>query len=571
MQTYNKIDNTPMLSKAILELNGVFNIRKKRLQPPQTGSLQNTIRTVATEHLEYVDPILTTEDFKSSMENYRKVVDAYNIKVKEENILITTYNKRIKKAIDTQPLTRQEQKILIKFNNMIAPLNTWERNERVDSFNGCNRPMAQKDKIHTIKYHTEQIFSAILWHYNKQLYKRKAIRHQLEVYIPGKLPYIELHTGWITTAKVNDVVRLNVCQKTFRRQRKRLEEAGILQDYIFEGSSRPVKMRINPEILSITDNFAGKNPATENQHTTPTQRTVLPHNKVSNRTVLNNLKIKANVDKHSDIRSSAPGLTSSTFSFYKTTRKQVEEKVDAGPKNLTLSDFLGEKIDDPADFVENLAAHRYDKYTPLRIEILEKEAFAGALDRDQYKELVLQDFFKTAAKLWKGKSPYPGSWTKAYNTWKNEKFITHSGDSSNKYVVLQRVAELRYRVTGVSRFLKNHPDFNLLYPGDYFDVTRTTAKEGGFEYTEKMWKKHIAYLETKKEEKQKTVATASKRKKRLTDRQKVDNHVKAYLKGKFYLEELLTKVEQLGNKELYRNLPEIIKKANLNFQLKNGK
>src|SRR5690606_3944088 len=146
-----------------------------------------------------------------------------------------------------KPLQRQEQIILINFYKMIAPLDTWERNERIENYNQCNRPMALKEKIQSIKYHTEQIFSAILWHYNKQLYKRKVIRHQLEVFIPGKLPYIELHSGWITTAKVNDVVRLNICKKTFRRQRKRLEEAGILQDYMFEGSSRPVKMRINPQ------------------------------------------------------------------------------------------------------------------------------------------------------------------------------------------------------------------------------------------------------------------------------------------------------------------------------------
>src|SRR5690606_22551778 len=111
-----------------------------------------------------------------------------------------------------------------------------------------------------------------------------------------------------------------------RRQRKRLEEAGILQDYIFEGSSRPVKMRINPQILSITDNFQGRKANTENQKVTPDGRTVLPHNKVSIRTVLNNSEIKANVSKHSEIRSSATVLTSSYFSFYKNTRDQGEKK-----------------------------------------------------------------------------------------------------------------------------------------------------------------------------------------------------------------------------------------------------
>lgn len=123
----------------------------------------------------------------------------------------------------------------------------------------------------------------------------------------------------------------------------------------------------------------------------------------------------------------------------------------------------------------------------------------------------------------------------------------------------------------VRRYLKNHPDFQLLFPGEYFDTTRTTAKEGGFEYTVKSWKKHLKYLEGKKQDQQKTRVNASKRKKKNSDRQKVDAHVKGYLKGKFDLDELLTKVEQLGNKELYMILPEIIKKASINFQLKNGK
>ncbi len=561
-----------MLNRAILELNGIFNVNKTPLQRSTTGTVEKPLQAVG-ELKQYVDPILTTEDFKVSMENYRKAVNIYNVKVENENKVIQSYNNEVEKTLAKKPLQRQEQITLVHFYRLIASLDTWERNKRIENYNQCNRPMALKERIHSIKYHTEQIFSAILWHYNMQLYKRKSIRHQLEVFIPGKLPYIELHSGWITTAKVNEVIRLNICKKTFRRQRKRLEEAGILQDYIFEGSSRPVKMRINPEILSITDNFQGEKANTEKQQVTPNGRTFLPHNKESIRTVLNNSKIKANVEKHSEIRSSAPGLTSPSSFFYKTTRNQGQEKNNTGgggAKKLTLSDFLRDKIEDPADFVENLAAHHYDKYTPLRIDILEKEVFSGALDRDEFKELVLQDFFKTTAKLWSKKTPFPGSWAKAYNTWKESKFITHTGQSSNKHVILRRIPELRYRLASVTRYLKKHQEFQLLFPGDYFDTTRTTAKEGGFEYTTKSWKKHLAYLEDRKLCDQKTATKAKKRKIRLSERQKVDKNVSAYLKGKFDLQELFTKVDQIGNRELCRNLPEIIKKANLKFQLKNN-
>ncbi len=571
MQTYEKNRNSPMLNQAILELNGVFNVNQRSFQPSQPSTVEKPLQQLATVNKEYVSPILTTEDFKRTMENYRKYVEAYNIKALKEQITIKTYNEKIAKEIQKKPLQRQEQMALIKFEKMIAPLNIWERNERVEEFNRCNRPIAEKYKTHTVKYHTEQVFESILWHYNMQLYKKQGYRKNFDIYIPGELPHIELHSGWITKAKAKNVVRLPICKRTFRRQRKRLEEARILQDYVFEGSARAVKMRLNPEILSITDNYTGKKAVTGNQQVTPNGRTELPYNKVSIRTLLNKSKIKANVNKHSDIRSSAKkGLTSHSFVFYKNTREQDVEENEAGAgKSLTLSDFLRQKIEEPGDLFEKLAAHHYDKHEPLDPKILEKEAFSGTLDRDEYKELVLQDWFKTTAKLWKGKTPYPGSWAKAYNTWNREKFKTHNGNSSNKHIIFERMPELRHRLTSVRRYLRKNPDFQLLFPGDYFDTTRTTAKEGGFEYTFKSWKKRIAYLESKKEEKTATVATAKRRKKRLSDRQKVDNHVKSYLKGKIILDELFTKVDQIGNPELSKNLAGIVKKANLKFQLKN--
>lgn len=552
-----------MLNKAILELNGIFNVNK---QSTQSSPQQET--TAATATKQFVHPILTKENIRETMSNYRKAVDAYNDRVLAENVTIKSYNKQVKQRREKEPLQMEQKILLSRFYSSIAPLSTWERNERIKHFNQESGMIAEKDKIQTVKFPAEQVFAAILWHYNQQLYKRQYQRIQLDVYVPGKLPYIELHSGWITRAKEDGVVRLKICNRTFRRYRERLEEAGILQDYIFEGSSRPVKMRINPQILTITDNYSSKKAAIKNQCVTSGGRTELPHNNVSNRTDLNKFQIKANVEKHSEERSSATGLTSLNSSSIRNTRKQGEEKkVAAAGEKLSLSQFLRQRIEDKEDFAQDLAAHRFDNYTPLRIEILQKEAYAGTLDRDEFKELVLQDFFKTAAKLWKDKQPYIGSWMKAYNHWMAQKWITPGGLSSNKHNILTRIPELRYRLQSVNRFLKNYEEFNLLFPGDYFDTTRTTAKEGGFEYTRKAWKKHEVYLQSKKSTENKTGIKAKNRKRRLSERQKADKHVRDYLRGKYDLQELFTKVEQLGNKELSAHLPEILKKANLKFQL----
>ena len=483
MRRYENNPKNPMLNRAILELNGVFNI-KQQPQAPKTVPLQRQEECKK----EYVHPILTRSDFNRTMENYRQAVDKYNEKVVLENRAINQYNNKVDALREKKPVPRIKLLALSGFYKMISPLNTWERNKRVEEYNRCNgEPIAKKDRIQTIKYHTEQIFQAILWHYNQQLFKRKDLRNKLSIHIAGEMPFVQLHSGWITTAKVNEVTRLKISNRTFRRQRERLEEAGILQDYTFEGSARPVKMRINPEILCLTDNAAPKKAATENQSFTSGGRTECPHNNVSNRSFSYKEEIKANVEKHSGERSSAKGLTSLNFSSIGNTRSQHAEKNDAAAeknqgraKNFSLSQYLRQRLEEKTDFAEQLAAHQYDNYSSIRIEILQKEAYSGSLSREEFKELVLQDFFKTSAKLWRGTTPYQASWLKAYNTWMRDKFRNFTGLDMHKHTLVERIPELRYRLAAAGRWLQKHKDYNLLFPGEYFNPTRTTAKEGGF-------------------------------------------------------------------------------------------
>jgi len=569
-----------MLNRAILELNGVFNVPPNGQQRPSNGKQEIPLQPEQREQ-QYVHPIIINSDVSKTRENYLKAKEAYNKKVKLENLDIKKYNNEVEKSRCKKPLQPKEIKSLNTFYEMISPLNTWERNERVEEYNRCNGSLvAMKEKIQTLKYQTQLVFEAIVWHYSQQLYKRKEIRKEIQIDIPGSLPSVELHSGWMTSEEIQKERRLDICKRTLRRQRKRLEEAGILQDYEFYGSSRPVKVRINPEILAVTDNHSSKNRAAENQLITSGERTKCPHNNVSNRTSLNNIEIKANVSKHSEIRSSAQGLTSLNFSSIGNTRKQVVEKNDATPekntvaqKNITagaekntLSGFLRLKLEEKSDFAAKLAAHEYDSYQPLRKEVLEKEAHSGSMDREEFKELILQDFFKQAAKLYKNKTPFLASWLKAYNEWIQKKFINPSGYALKKIHLVEKIDELRYGLAAVGRFLKKHPDYNLLFPGEYFDLTRTTAKEGGFKYyAGEAWRKHQAYLKTKTDD---SKVKAVKRKRKITDLQKAQRHVKSYLSDKINFDELCTKVQQIGNKDVYKDLPEIIRKANVKHQLK---
>lgn len=570
-----------MFNSSILELNGIFNVAHKAPRKAPEEAL------IAANKDQYVHPILTTDNYKETLQNYRKFIASYNEEVKARNKEIRKYNARVKANRKHNPLKEDQEKALTMFLTMLAPIE-WKRyeyNERIESYNNSAGSMiAEKKSILKVAFPTEQVFATILWHYNMQLYKRRDSRIKLNVFVASDLPHVQLHSGWIIRAKENGVKRLDVCNKTFYRHRDRLREAGVLTHYKFEGSSRAVKMLINPEILSITDNHSRKITRTENQSFTGSERTDCPHNNVSNSSSLNKYKIKANVDKHSSERSSGKPLTSHLFystrnegeqvdeNSIRNTREQGEAKNSPGAEKragngekTSLSDYLREKLEDKSDFGTNLAAGEYNKYTPIRIEILEKEAYRGTLDRDEFKELVLQDFFKTAAKLYKGSTPFVGSWIKAYNTWMAQKFLTPGGMASNKHVIVANLPELRYRLNWVRNFIKKNEEFNLLFPGEYFDPTRTTAKEGGFEFTVKKWKKHQAYLAKGATKKKKQSATAKRRKAGLSDIQKVDKIVLNYLKDKYDLDECFLKVDQVGNKELRQRLPEIIAKANIKY------
>ncbi len=584
MQTYDKNTNQSQgFNRSVLELNGIFNVAHSKSPTVAKVELKP-----ALSEAQYVHPILTTENYKESLQNYRKYIASYNEDVKARNKEIRKYNAQVKANRKKNPLKEDQEKALTMFLTMLAPIEgkRYKYNDRIESYNNSAGSMiAEKKSILKVAFPTEQVFATILWHYNMQLFKRKEDRIKLNVYVASDLPHVQLHSGWIIRAKENGVKRLDVCNKTFYRHRDRLREAGVLTHYKFEGSSRAVKMHINPEILSITDNHSRKITRPDNQSFTGSERTQCPDNNVSNSSFLNKLKIKANVDKHSSERSSGKKpLTTHSFSSTRNegeqlnenstrnTREQGEGKNSPGAEKkagigqkISTSDYLREKLEDKIDFGTNLASGQYDKYTPIRIEILEKEAYRGTLDRDEFKELILQDFFKIAAKLYKGSTPFVGSWIKAYNTWMAQKFITPGGMASNKHVIVANLQELRYRLNWVRKFLKKNEDFNLLFPSEYFDPTRTTAKEGGFEFTAKKWKKHQTYLAKGVTKKKKQSATAKRRKAGLSDIQKIDKIVLGYLKDQYDLDECFLKVDQVGNRELRQRLPEIIAKANIKY------
>lgn len=179
------------MNKEISEKNGISNRGATATDKKPLQPPVGTSRDLSAK--EYVHPVLAQNDIRDTLRNYRKAVKAYNEKIKP------------------------------------------------------------KGKAQPIKPRSVLVFEAILWEYAMQLFKRKEVRVELDVNVPGKLPDLKLVPGWMATANKKGFLPHPLCQKTFRSHRKRLEEAGIIQDHKYEGSARPVKLKINPQILAITD------------------------------------------------------------------------------------------------------------------------------------------------------------------------------------------------------------------------------------------------------------------------------------------------------------------------------
>lgn len=514
-------------------------------------------------------PAIIEEAFSITMDNYRKYIASYNFKTQAENELIQAHNNSVKEFCKTTVLNE----VQIQYKRLFLLHNAKNNNPRgyneaVNQFCNDYGLIVEKKKIQTVKYATEVVFQNLLHLYNSQLMKRN------EKFIKGgiasKRPIEEfkINSFLVTQLKRNEVSSIAICTKTVRNHRKRLEEAGVFVEYHFAGRNRPIEVHINPEILVILDVYTSKIKRSENKELRLTYWNVLPDNNESTRTFINEYKKKENVENISqDIRSSSEALTPSHLFFTGThTSKEAMQTKGAGgdpeTKEKTLSDKLHELILHPQELAENLANGNYHNYKPIDIRYLYKEAFSGTLNNEEFRELAIQDFFKSISKIYKSSTPFAGSYKKAINLYYQNKWIAFTGNSFNKSVLVDEISQMRWRIEWARKwFVKN--EFAPLFPYNYFDMTRKTAKEVGFEYTKAKWNEHLKAIAKYDALKKKQQANATKRKETINHSKKCENAVTRFFKNKLTYSQLFDYVEQNLPKQYLEKLPDLILKKSL--------
>lgn len=514
-------------------------------------------------------PAIIEEAFSSTMDNYRKYIASYNFKTQAENELIQAHNNLVLEFCKTSVLNEVQteyRRLFLLHNEKNS--NPRNYNEAVTQFCNDYGLIVEKKKIQTVKYATEVVFQNLLHLYNSQLMKRN------EKFIKGgitsrrPIEEFKINSFLVTQLKRNEISSIAICSKTVRNHRKRLEEAGVFVEYHFAGRNRPVEVHINPEILVILDVFTSKLKRSENKELKLTFWNVLPDNNESTRTFINEYKKKENVENISqDIRSSSEALTPSHLFFTGThTSKEAictkGARGDSQTKEKTLSDNLQELILHPQELAENLANGDYHDYKPIDIRYLYKEAFSGTLTSEEFRELAIQDFFKSISKIYKSSTPFAGSFKKAINLYYQNKWISFTGSSFKKSVLVDEITQMRWRTQWARKwFVKN--EFPPLFPYDYFDMTRKTSKEVGFEYTKAKWNEHLIALAKYDALKKKQQSSAKRRKEVINHSKKCENALNRFFKNKLTYSQLFDYVEQNLPPQYLEKLPDLILKKSL--------
>lgn len=510
-----------------------------------------------TNFLKY--PCIDSEDFKPIMDNYRLAVNKFNNWAAKENVRVKSYNLLVKAQTKANKPSKELIEKLSDFLESINSLQGRFYNEKVEEFNKENTPLALKRRISPIKYQSELIFSVMLGFYASQLRLRnkgfiKAGRNIVEV-----LPKLKINSYEIANHKINEIERLRISSRTVQRHVKKYIEAGILHSYEFRGSKKPTRAYISSEILILKETKYTHKSILEKQGLTPTQTTSCRNISDVTKDLKNQKEIKGDVDNIANKES-----LSNKTDFNKNTKKGKQNFENVQTKNPS-SEILKGRIQQKKKLAGELADHLYDHYEPIPIEILQKEALTGTISRLEFKTLLIQDFMKYSAQLYRESTPYSRVWEKTLYMFEDHYFQSPNGRLYHKETMLKNIVKWRWMIKHAMHWF-DKTGRNVLFPTDYFDFTRNTPEECGFWYLEKAFDKNEKLKEKRKLERAAKVKKGVERKKEIkknrNEHKLALKAVREYLNGKRNYTELFDYVESTLHRKFIEELPKMIDQEN---------
>lgn len=526
----------------------------------------NTVLSTKKSPNYYNYPYIDSQSFNMAMVNYCQKVFEYNSWVEKENKAVKTYNNLVAAQLEATPPTDELLVTVGKFLKSIATLPVKHYNSSVDAFNKKHTPLATKKPTVTIKPVTEMIFRVILVFYTQQLKQRNLTRMQLGQSCAGTLPQVQLNSYEIGMHKLNEIPRLNMNKRTIQRHLKRLLEAEILVGYVFRGTKRPTLAYINNEILLVKDSQENLKTFTENQPFNLLPTTSCRNINHNTSTKINNIKTReVNNLPVANFNNNRPTSEGDVMSQGEATQSPKYENTKKGKRNFESSqkfnansEFLKQRIQEQNKLAAEISSKKHTNTPTLPVNVLQQEASSGTLSREEFKTLLIQDFFIYSSKLWANSTPYAGSFIKAMRMFEDNEFQSPNGSVYHKDTMLKSMIKYRWMVERASSWLKNHGKYTL-YPHLYFDFTRTEKHEGGFWHWSKRYDSQQARKKTAQNNK---VSQVAKGKARKSDHRKAVSAINKYLNDKMNLTELQEYISVNLPNKFTKKLAVMINQAN---------
>lgn len=486
------------------------------------------------------------------LKKYRRYVQEYSELCTRENEYVFNYNVNVETFIEQNQLHELSTKETFQLNYDLGKVSIQEYNKAVEIKNAILGMKLIKQKEYTpVKKPVEQTFAMILFKYSMQIKQRNTVLDSL----PGltttrSIQKIKINPHELTNTVIDGVLTLPYSKRTIQNHVNRLIEAGVLFNYEFNGYKRPCEYHVNSQILTVFDDLKQKTLSSENELFKFSFEKNLRYKEIVTRTKLNNNNIIEIVDKQqpqSNDFKTVKNVLKNNFQFAYANNKNLNKNTDSAnaTKNkpapniyLQKSDFLRKNIKDRYEFVNQLSNGVFDNYKFRQQRLLFSVANYGDLLKSEFLEVLVQEFMKITAPMYKDKSVVFGSWNKSYDFIK-ELFLNNNNSIPGHVVLLHRFEALFWRINKAkSYFRSNNNDSRVLFPGQYFDPTRKSSKSGGFAYTLVFWKRYQESISNQQKIKAKQEYEAKQRNKKYKAIHLIDQKIKQLKNGKITLEQL---------------------------------
>ncbi len=509
-------------------------------------------------------PYLNRQGMKKAMDNYRKYVYQYNIEVTKQNKEISKYNTTVVAPFSIELGDNELKKITAlqenpkgllprEYNKAVAALNTELQVNYIP-----------KKRIQKVKYTSELVFNVLLGFYISQLQTRnnylQGLGKSTRVH-KNNVPKLKIDNRKLANHTISGIPRLDLCKKTAQNHIKRLREAGILINYEYVNQYKPITVHFNTAIVQILEGKFPKKQHPQNQSfTTKCEKDLHDNNDSSIYLKRKEIKDYENFivgDKcgsttEADVCPADGYKNTSRISTTKSTGAQKDKNTmrkllpdflqTASEKNGTNAvltrNFLA-KITDDNSLAKELTAGKHNQYTVLSYHYLRKIAQYANITTQEFRAVLIQDFIKSSAKIWKHhNSVYMGSWKKAIDELNGVLF----DGLTQKETLIEKLKEYRFKLEFARKwFLKrNH---SALYPCLYFDVTRKCSSGIGFFGLHSVWLSHLKYQKKKAQEQQAKKRNENARIRKQNAKRRLSNAITAYKKGKYTAKQLFHYVQ----------------------------